>query len=185
MSDKLMFWLDIETTGLDPKEDFILEVGVVIYDLDFEIVDSGCWAVKQHNPHWPSRMPDFVNEMHTKSGLLDRLSRPEECATLPYIGHAIQGLKKDYNLGLDGTDPICGSSVQFDRNFLEQHLPAVLTGFSYRNIDVSTLKETYKKFCPVVLDDLPDAKKAHRPLWDIDDSMREYKHYLLDMGLVV
>ena len=68
----MLVWTDLETTGLDPKKDFILEVAVVV--TDDNLVELG---------HYTSLVLDecrnpqlFVSMMSGRPSRLDRGARP-------------------------------------------------------------------------------------------------------------
>ena len=114
--------------------------------------------------------------MHTKSGLWEEAVtqgiRPQAAVT----GLVNWLIKYDVN----NTEPLCGSSVQFDRNWLDYHMPEVISHFSYRNIDISTVKELCRRYNPelykkIAVDVVP--LKDHRVMSDLDDTIAEFKFY--------
>ena len=62
---------DLETTGLDPKLDQILEIGAIAVDADLQILDVFRRTVAI-TPEGEARVAAsaFVRDMHTKNGLL-------------------------------------------------------------------------------------------------------------------
>ncbi len=122
----MIIFLDIETTGLDPTVDRILEVAAVEVTPAMEPV-RGISSVIQHDPA-KCNMVEYVRDMHTRSGLL---------AALP-TGLAF-GLARDRFLEWLGPGPhtLAGDSVHFDRSFLIAQWPAVAAQFSHRLLDVS------------------------------------------------
>ena len=82
--------------------------------------------------------------------------------------------------GVSKNEPLCGSSVQFDRAWLDMWMPEVINQFSHRNIDISTLKELCRRYNPSLyakLDDEVPPRKLHRALPDLDDTIAEFKFY--------
>lgn len=75
--DTLYIWVDIETTGLDHREDHLLEIGAVATGPD--LLQRGVFSRVACLPHawvreggpdtWP--LDDTVRAMHTANGLLD------------------------------------------------------------------------------------------------------------------
>jgi oligoribonuclease len=70
-----------------------------------------------------------------------------------------------------GMGIIAGNSVHFDKEFLRHHMP---TFFSYKILDVSTLRQLINDWYP----ELPDYKKSgtHRALLDIKESIQELNY---------
>jgi oligoribonuclease len=175
-----MVWVDIETTGLNPSEDIILEIGLVITDFEGRVKDT--WRSLVYEGDWAygiEAMSDLVKVMHQKSGLLDEfmdtamedrcdLTRVSEMA-IEWLGE--HGLKA-------GEHPMCGSSVHFDRRFLEYWGSDLVDWFHYRNVDVSTLKTICEMVNPPVAKNIPEKTGTHRPITDLDSSINEYRFYL-------
>lgn len=185
MSRTHLLWTDIETTGLNVSKEVILELGLVVTDLDLKIDGSMSWLL--YMPSFEAQIANmipFVTEMHNNSGLI------EECRTKGLYPEDVQIEARDFiswwEIGSDKTDPLCGSSVHFDRSFIDRRLPKLLSGMSYREINVSSFKETVERRKPewaAERDHLIQPKKAHRVLPDIDDTLEEYGFYLKKMGL--
>lgn len=182
MSEDRFVFVDVETFGLNPTTDFIIEVGFVIIDTELAVIDDFQTCVWD-SPSYDGRLEalrqgedKFVLDMHDKSGLwLDAqrtglvVADAIEKATTWLNGH-----------GVDESDPLCGSSVQFDRSMLAAQMPAIEQRFSYRNIDISTLKELAKRLNPRIaekLDESTHPKKLHRVLPDLRDSINELAYY--------
>jgi oligoribonuclease len=177
--------LDIETTGINPRKDEILEFGYVITDLKLNTIDRHKWLVwgPKHEAAAKGAIP-FVQQMHTKNGLWSEAEKKgiwfedvmSEFAEL-MVPH-----------GIDKTDPLCGSSVQMDRDFLTVRAPKMMGSmFSYRNIDVSSIKETVERFRPALAqarDATLISRKNHRVFDCLNDTIEEYRFYLLHMGLL-
>lgn len=190
---EVLVWVDTETTGLFPYEgDVMLELGVVITDYDLNILKENSWYVRDEG--WLEKLKEneFVYNMHLNSGLVDEL------LALPEYQHrgdqtmswgrqsasylAWKWLTKELHLP-GGKYPLCGSSVHFDREFIEKHMPVFHGFFHYRNIDISTLKELCKIFNPGLYSRIYNetgfdkANSKHRVLPDIRDTLAEAKFY--------
>ena len=136
-------WLDLETTGLDPDRDIILEFAAMIANDgrggDFTPIEIHQSVVAPYfygtRPAGVilAEMDPFVRNMHTKNGLLAELERPELCCT---IGEADEFLAA---LIPDGKPSLAGNSVHFDLGFLRVHMPRFAARLSHRVFDVSTL----------------------------------------------
>lgn len=163
-------WLDVETGGLNAKTDALLEIGIIITDHNLKERKTwrGVATTRQSGV-----IGDYARKMHEASGLL---AECEAVTTTPQAlcheaGAFLSGLGLVPNCG-----PMFGSSVHFDRTFLTAYDPELVKLFAYRNVDVSSLKET----CTLIgiPDPSADWPKAHTALADIRRSIKEYDHYL-------
>jgi ATP-dependent DNA helicase DinG len=94
--------LDIETTGLDPQKDLIIEIGMVRFSP--RRVEAE-WSTLI-NPGRP--IPPFITQL---TGITDQMVREA-----PPI-QSVLGQIKDFA----GNDPILGHNVRFDLSFLRRH----------------------------------------------------------------
>ena len=165
----MLVWIDLETTGLDPGRCRIIEVACVITENDLTSVAGDSWLVRP--PRSITRCWDQAAlDMHRASGLLDEaLKHGREI-------EEVEDAVLDFVNGAAGLSPLCGSSVHFDRAFLVNHMPTLLGMFTYRNIDVSSLKELVSRWAPDYAYPSPEPK-AHRALPDIINSINELRHY--------
>lgn len=187
MTDR-MVWVDLETFGLDPETDPIIEVGLRVTDLEGRKIDHDyqgiIWseyhdvrlATMEASANGGNEQEKLVLDMHTKSGLWDDAMNQGKSwdTVLDEIGAWLK------NTGTEGL-PMCGSSVHFDRKFLYETMQEVEEAFHYRNVDISTLKELCASINPAVyakLAVLTTPKKRHRVIDDLDDTIEEYKFYL-------
>lgn len=139
--DEAICWLDIETTGLNPVEDRILELAYVVTDMQLNQLANNAYLFPTSGRYADQFvMDEFVTNMHTESGLLEALEEvpyvPLEIAQLTVeddiaIIKAQHGIEKLY-LG--------GMSVHFDRSFLKEWMPNVEKLFHHRHADVSSFK---------------------------------------------
>lgn len=178
--DRRLVWIDTETTGLVPEDGFILEIGIAVTDLDLVTFDEFhrlLWVSPGYDKYvTEAALGEQVWDMHNKSNLI---SDAVEGGVDPT---AVQEDLLDWlkEIGLTKDEPMCGSSVQFDRKWLEHHFEPVADMFSYRNIDTSTIKEVCRRFNPIVysrLDEVTQPKKLHRVLPDLEDTINEFQFY--------
>lgn len=146
MMTKALF-LDLETTGLDPERDLILEVGAIMYDL---AADRECgrqnhfpdlgpeWKVK-HGP-----MDPYVYRMHVTSGLWDVRAK-SETVPMDTIEFALIGMLNTHGFSR-GECMVGGFSPGFDRGFLRVHMPTLAGFLSHRDINASVLRELSKAY---------------------------------------
>lgn len=174
-------WTDLETTGLFPKRDEILSLGLIITDENMREIARAEWAI--HVPAgWQAMrdMPDVVRAMHAKNGLLDRVAESRlSLANVEFA--ACQFL--DEHLGEPAESPkarppMAGNSVHFDRAFIEHHCPTLIRRYNYRLLDVSSFKVLAMATVPGAKEwnaSRPDA--AHMPLADLEGSIAELAHW--------
>ena len=185
-TDARLLWCDIETTGLNVETDVVLEVGFIITDKwGALLADPMKYFIQEADQKvWDARkdMPAFVRKMHTDSGLL------AEYDTSPTYGGAYIAQRVlltleqcTANSGDMKQILFAGSTVNFDRNFIQRLMPDLHKSIHHRNRDVSSLKEMCVDFNPDVYARLADqAPKMgkHRVLEDLVDSIKEYNFYV-------
>lgn len=171
----MLCWLDIESTGLDPKNNKILEIGFIITHDDLTEKARWAWVLPFNAP-----VDEFIQKMHTASGLLEECKKAQDLLTT--FNEMKAWLSEQ--LG-DEKPPLCGSSVGFDKSFLkESQFSSLLDRFHYRIIDVSSLKEMVRRFWPSVLEMRPKDRNIHRALPDLEDSIAEFRHYTKALAAV-
>jgi len=164
----MILWIDVETTGLNPKTDHLLEVALLMTTDQLLPVTKRSVVI---NPGPVMQLDEYVEKMHTKNGLLEEVRSygvPTSEAT-EYLRDWMESVFED-------PPPLAGSSVQFDRGFIAEHMPALHDLIHYRNIDVSTIKELARRFDGV----MPTSEKSpnHRAEEDIMYSIAELQHYI-------
>lgn len=173
--EKEIIWGDVETNGTDDhKSDVLLEVAVLITDTDLNILDeTGYQAVIYYSEEEveaiKAKTSPYVIDMHTKTGLWDRLPQGKpleqvDAELLAYMKSLVPGEK---------TARLAGNSITLDRNFMRKFLPLSFNHLHYRSIDVSTLaglaqywaapKVQYRK------------KTLHSAFADITESIEELR----------
>lgn len=173
MADPLdrLVWVDLEMTGLDPIKNTIVEIATIVTDARLNILEEGPNLVIYQPPEALAAMNELVRELHTRSGLLERI--PASTVTLDDAARQTLAFVSKH---VDkGTAPLCGNSVWKDREFLERYMPDFVAHLHYRMIDVSTLKELVRRWAPQQM--APKKKETHRALDDIRESIEELAHY--------
>lgn len=179
--DDRMIWIDTETFGLNVKTDYLLEVGFKITDYDLNTIDdfqTTIWDTPTYDERYDicleSDADEYVRNMHINSGLFKdainggasvSIAEQEICDWLE--GHGIR----------DGKEPLCGSSVHFDRGMLEVQMPKVFERFHYRIVDNSVLKELCAAFASDMYAHLMPGRNIHRVLPDLEDTINEFRFY--------
>lgn len=172
----------METTGLEPAGCIPLELGFLITDIELNPIEGKSWII--YEPNWENggqyrqeNIDPYVWDMHVKSGLWDERTSGHRVAQVEYEACAWLDSHE-----VSREDPICGSSVQFDRDWMKYWFSEAQRKFSYRNIDISTVKELMKRFSPEIyaMQDSTDYylnRKMHRMMPDIEDTISEFKFY--------
>ncbi len=169
----MLAWIDLEMTGLDPARHVIVEIASLVTDDDLTIVAEGPDLVISATAAELAEMDDFVTTMHTSSGLLSEISSSTltlaeaEAATLAFLSEHLEA----------GAVPLAGNSIGTDRRFLDAQMPNLEAFFHYRCVDVSTIKELGRRWCPEAVASAPTKSGGHRALDDIRESVAELAHY--------
>lgn len=192
-------FLDIETTGLDPERDLILELAILVTDSELNEVAAFETPITYpifRSDDFRDVVPDkYVLEMHKKSGLLKDVClkggnmKDAEVRALRFLN----GLHEKRGSGFDGAtvgivteEParplltLAGFSVHFDRSFLKVHMPALERRFSHRHVDVSVLKELQKRWEPAPSEEKKEP--AHRALADCREALEELRRHRARFG---
>lgn len=167
-------WIDVETTGLDPHENSLLEIACLVTDSELNILDEeGFQAPVYHSPRMldmaQGECNDYVLQMHAKTGLWDRLASG---TPLSQINEELAEYVSAFSA--PRTSPVGGNSVRLDMNFMDRHLPLVSAHLDYHMVDVSTI---------ATLNHLWNGgewfEKAsdHTAMTDIRECLRELRHY--------
>lgn len=189
----IMPWIDLETTGFDESENIILEVSMIITDNQLNELGRYTSVVVDADPDrfLPSdqvRTRDdqiVVWENHWKTNLIQDIEAVcDDSDVLPNLEEVENNLISLMNAhGIDESTiatprrlpPMCGSTVSFDRKYIKKYWPELNRLFTYRNIDVSSIRELQKRWRP----ELPSPPKSekHRAEADIEESIGYLKHF--------
>jgi oligoribonuclease len=171
---RMLAWMDLEMTGLDPARHVIVEIATLITDDDLQLIAEGPDLVIHATEPQLAEMGEVVVGMHTRSGLLDQIR--ESTVTLEEAGAQTLAFLKQH-IRSKRTVPLCGNSIGTDRRFLSIYLPTIEDFLHYRSVDVSTLKELAKRWNPAILGGAPDKAEGHRAMDDIRESVEELRYY--------
>lgn len=165
------FFLDLETTGLNEQECQILEVAAVITDHKLNILEEFSVPVAASQSAIDS-MDDWCKTTHGKSGLLSDIK--DAGIALNDVEVALQRLKRKH-FPVD-RPPLSGSSVHFDKRFIDRYMPNFSKELSHRVIDVSSFMGALDNYYGFKLPSRAEA--THRALADIHDSIGYLRAYL-------
>ena len=159
-------------TGLDIKQNVIMEIASVITDEKLNIIAVGPELAISTPDDLLDNMDEWCTRTHTASGLVQRcrdshisVSAAEEL-TLEFLSQHIP----------PNQSPLCGNSIGTDRAFLKEYMPDLESYVHYRNLDVTVLRILRnmwgREFCP------PFSKsKNHRAKDDVYESIEELNHF--------
>ncbi len=167
-----LVWLDLETTGIDVESCVILEIATIITDKDLEVLAEGPSRVIHQPERVLGRAEEWAAKQHARSGLVDEVRASR--ITLAQAEEETLEFLKQYCVRQQA--PLCGNSICFDRRFLIEHMPNLDAFLSYRNVDVSSIKELVTRWYSgeKVID---DKVSRHRALDDIRESIEELRAY--------
>lgn len=159
-------WIDLEMTGLDPKNCRIIEVAAIITDVDLNEI-----ATYEAIVHQPANILDKADKW-----VLDNMQE--------VLSQSKKAKKSDEEIELNIIDLIdqhfddyavlAGNSIHQDRRFIRQWWPALEDKLHYRMLDVSA----WKVYMMAKYDTEFNKANEHRALADIRGSIAELQQYL-------
>jgi oligoribonuclease len=167
-----LIWIDLEMTGLDTRNDRIIEIATIVTDASLAVLAEGPMIAIHQSREVMESMDEWNTRQHGASGLLTRVADSDrdeasaEASTLEFLEQWVPA----------GHSPMCGNSICQDRRFLARCMPRLEVWFHYRNLDVSTLKELANRWAPSMAKGFVKQSK-HLALDDIKDSIEELRYY--------
>lgn len=183
-SDNILF-LDFETTGLmNDRRTVVLEGAAIITDADLNelaILEGTALSATEDEL---SHMGDYVRNMHTATGLLDRVA----VSTVERKGFdaVLHGFTQPYfpakgSILPDGSSyrgiVIGGNSVKFDFDVIDKFFPQTRALMDYRVIDISSVGELLRRWNRPAWEARPAKKSNHTALTDIREGVQELRYY--------
>lgn len=169
------FFVDLETTGLDSRNCKILEVAAIITDNKLNIIEEYSVPVIVFDAEIAA-MDNWCRTTHSQSGLLSAVK--EAGIPIDQVEKDLQRLKRKH---FPVSRPsLAGSSVHFDKRFIDDHMPAFAKELNHRIIDVSSFMGALDLYYGFKLPQQPEA--SHRALADIKQSISYLKAYLEEFG---
>ncbi|GMM46957.1 Rex2 protein [Pichia kluyveri] len=166
-------WIDCEMTGLDHHNDTILEICCLVTDEKLKVLDEGYEGVVHHEQSQLDAMNEWCIIHHGQSGVSAR-AREATTTKEDVERELLTYLQKHMPKGVG---ILAGNSVHMDRLFMLKDFPKVVEYLTYRIIDVSSVMEAARRFCPSILEDQPKKKGAHTAKEDIMDSIAQMAYF--------
>jgi oligoribonuclease len=166
-----LVWIDLEMTGLDPSTDVVLQAALVITTSDLEPLDEVAVDVGQSDEVL-ARMSPFVRDMHTRTGLVDRVLR----STVD-VAQAELRLLECIRRWCSSPATLCGNSIWNDRRFIARYMPALDRYLHYRVVDVSSVKVLAERWYGEAAVFAKPTDGAHDAAVDVRYSIAELRHY--------
>jgi oligoribonuclease len=167
-----LIWIDLEMTGLDTQNDFIIEIATIITDSELNTLAEGPVLAIHQPDEVLNKMDEWNTKQHGSSGLTERVK--QSTITEPQAEQQTIEFLQQYVPA--GKSPMCGNSICQDRRFLARCMPTLEAYFHYRNLDVSTIKELARRWAPQISKGF-EKKANHLALDDIKESISELLYY--------
>lgn len=176
--------LDLETTGLDPENDSIIEIAVIAVNENLEKLMTYTAVVQPLGDSLQNvyKVP-AVQKMHETNGLLAVLEANQE---RPGLAFPKETVEQDLVTLLDGQTlqgfvTLAGSGVaHFDYHFLQRHMPELFKLFHDNGRpqirDIGHVRRSYRDATGEVLTTV-DSLKTHRALDDAYCHLEEMRTF--------
>lgn len=177
-TERLLLWIDCETTGFREEAGSLLEVGLILTGWDLEEVASWSRIVAFWGP-----VDAEIARMHGPTG--SRLLTPDPDGKKWYTGTACDCCGWTYTEGVVAESAAlwitkqCGSlapiwggrNTHFDRRWLRHHMPALDAAVLHRSFDETTARLMLEAWGGVRLPKDPAGGTRHRALDDLRQSL--------------
>lgn len=173
MKENGIWFLDLETTGLDPERRLILQIGWGRFDATTGVLFDHQQVEVWHPQLWDHETSFWRTEffdpiafkMHEESGLLRQVRS---------FGWNAGEVEQLACKAIPEGAVLAGYSVHFDREFLRHQMPFLFRKLHHRLIDVSTIRSMAKFWRPELV---PEQAPKHWALADCGAACSEFVTY--------
>lgn len=193
-----LVWIDLEFTNLDPSKAFIMQAAMIVTTPDLVPIPPPGIAAEVggllYDVHLDAAQAGTASDW-VKENQREQLARSQGPEAFPLA--QVQQLFVGYLLatcevpsGKRDRPLLCGNSVHGDHAFISHHMPELEGLLSFRLLDVTTIKEIVRRWCPQHEFKKTDEAirqwfpgkielrgEAHDALYDIKASIAELNFY--------
>ena len=181
----LYLFIDVETTGLNfengnskPRKNKMLQLAYKLYDEKIQTeYSSANFFVKYIDAELKQihhEMDEYVLNMHTSTGLLDKL-KSANTTSLENIDEHLYNLLEQYP---GHRYSLAGNNVQFDYEVVRRHLPKTASKLHHSLLDVSSIRRVFSTIGSDFGEKTKEQKTSnHDALVDIEECVKELKTY--------
>jgi len=164
-----LVWISLKTTGLDPRNDHILEVGCIITDRDLVHI-SPCFqaALRQS--------PDVISKF---AGHCPTSELAKECEKSPYALENVESALTQFIVDrvTSKSCVLAGDNIGEIIPFLRECFPSLFPILHHRIVDVGTLRELCWRWYPSEYTKIPKRPPPKRVIQGILDSIDDLRWY--------
>ncbi len=197
-----LIWIDLEFTNLDPSRAFIMQAAMIVTTKELEPLPPPGVAPEVggllYDVQLSAEQAGTASEW-VRANQADQLARSQGSDAVPvdmvqdlFVGYLLHCCEVPDDKRLRPL--LAGNSVHGDQGFIEHHMPRLAELLSFRLLDVTTIKEIARRWCPDLEFNKNDgtirhwypatielAGQAHDALYDIKGSIAElnfYRHHV-------
>ena len=187
MKRQHLLWSAIDTTGLDPAQDAILEMYLRVTDMQGHERLSVFPSEREQCYHsgLPANLPPLARlrlnqpeilRRHTRSGLMDDWQNPHK----QFID--LDAEVDDCLAQLDGEVWLAGYAPRFTYEFMRQHTPRAHARLHFQQMDLTSCEHFMNAGFDMSMYDRPFASRVRAR---VDAAVEQYRFYMALMGQLV